>query len=292
MNPPTVDSAPSIEESKGEDIRRLLVLKLSKTGWRGRDLDSGSVLSIRGQSYNLAMLDTVIFRVEKQWSYMRTTYYSGTVIRAAFDLASITVEGHHYTKVDTFDARSFIEEYEIDDGTRACIGTGERPCYEFDDYTGADFYAKDSDPVYESTTLETFDERYNLLTKLWEEYPPCIDALVHIASLYFDSYGLDRCSIENCLHAARHIAERHMDEQIQGSFLWSAVYNRPYLRALYLLCMVYWRAGQFAEARAVACRLLYLNPPDNQGVRYLLANIEAGIDWKEAMEIEHEQSEY
>jgi len=53
------------------------------------------------------------------------------------------------------------------------------------------------------------------------------------------------------------------------------------LRALHGLCLVAWRLGNFAEAEQVARKMLRLNPPDNQGARFLIEQIMQGEPWTE-----------
>ena len=101
----------------------------------------------------------------------------------------------------------------------------------FKDYNGYGFYEKDDDPVYNSVELKEYGEEekaYDLLTKLWQDYPECIDALVHIGSMYFYSELFLHRSY-NCYKAAVEIAERGMPEDIDGIFLWICHKNRPYL---------------------------------------------------------------
>jgi len=45
------------------------------------------------------------------------------------------------------------------------------------------------------------------------------------------------------------------------------------------LCL--WRLERFEEAERVFDRLLWLNPADNQGVRFNIASVRARRTWKE-----------
>jgi hypothetical protein len=45
------------------------------------------------------------------------------------------------------------------------------------------------------------------------------------------------------------------------------------------LCL--WRLGRFEEAGRVFDRMLWLNPSDNQGVRFLIGEVQARKVWKE-----------
>jgi hypothetical protein len=44
------------------------------------------------------------------------------------------------------------------------------------------------------------------------------------------------------------------------------------------LCL--WRLGRFEEAGHLFERMLWLNPSDNQGVRFLIDTVEAGVAWQ------------
>jgi hypothetical protein len=45
------------------------------------------------------------------------------------------------------------------------------------------------------------------------------------------------------------------------------------------LCL--WRLGRFEEAERVFERMLWLNPPDNQGVRFLIDDVRAKTEWED-----------
>jgi hypothetical protein len=45
-----------------------------------------------------------------------------------------------------------------------------------------------------------------------------------------------------------------------------------------------WRLRRFKEARNIFERMLWLNPSDNQGVRFLLPDVRARRAWKDCRE--------
>jgi hypothetical protein len=47
----------------------------------------------------------------------------------------------------------------------------------------------------------------------------------------------------------------------------------------YGLCL--WRLGRFDEAERVFDRMPWLNPLDNQGVRFLIDDVRTGTAWEE-----------
>ena len=89
-----------------------------------------------------------------------------------------------------------------------------------------------------------FNKAYDIPAKLLEEYPDCIDALVHIGNMHFDNqYFLKRA--HHCYKTAVYIAEKKLPEDFDGLFLWGCIENRPYLRSLHGLCLTTWRMEQF-----------------------------------------------
>ncbi len=62
---------------------------------------------------------------------------------------------------------------------------------------------------------------------------------------------------------------------------WGDMDNRAYMRAIQYRADIYWDDGENEKAIELYRLLLKLNPNDNQGVRYLLAGVYAGISGKE-----------
>ena len=60
--------------------------------------------------------------------------------------------------------------------------------------------------------------------------------------------------------------------------------NRPYLRCLHGYALCLWRIGGFEDAMEVIEELLWINPSDNQGARYHLAQLRAGVPWTDQSE--------
>jgi len=98
----------------------------------------------------------------------------------------------------------------------------------------------------------------------------CLDAHAHLGNFVFDH------SPEK---AIRHyeigvrIGELSLGEGFNGVLHWGHINNRPFLRCVhgYGLCLS--RLGRLKEAEEVFTRMLWLNPTDNQGVRFLLGEV-------------------
>lgn len=79
-------------------------------------------------------------------------------------------------------------------------------------------------------------------------------------------------------------ADLDLGERFGGLLPWGHVDNRPFLRCLHGYGLCLWRLGRFAEAACVFERILWLNPSDNQGVRFLLDDVGAAKAWEENRE--------
>jgi hypothetical protein len=75
-----------------------------------------------------------------------------------------------------------------------------------------------------------------------------------------------------------------MGERFEGVLPWGHVDNRPFLRCMHGYGLCLWRLGRFDEAERVFGRMLWLNPSDNQGVRFLFEDVRAGKAWAKSRE--------
>jgi tetratricopeptide (TPR) repeat protein len=63
--------------------------------------------------------------------------------------------------------------------------------------------------------------------------------------------------------------------------LWGHIDNRPFLRCMHGYGLCLWRLGRYDEAVRVFEKMLWLNPSDNQGVRFVVDEVRAGMAWEE-----------
>jgi len=105
----------------------------------------------------------------------------------------------------------------------------------------------------------------------------CLDAYAHLGNLNFDS--IPEKAIYHYEVGLR-IGELSLGKDFDGVLHWGLIDNRPFLRCMqgYGLCL--WRLGRFKEAEHVFNRLLWLNPADNQGVRFLIDYVKARTAWE------------
>jgi tetratricopeptide (TPR) repeat protein len=119
--------------------------------------------------------------------------------------------------------------------------------------------------------------------------PGHADAWVHLGNIRFDEGKLD----EALNHYKRGLAAA--EDRVIGDpahyphSFWLDVDSRPFMRALHGRGLCLWRLGRMDEARQVFAWMLELNPNDNQGVRFLLHDIDEGLSWEESMAKEEER---
>jgi tetratricopeptide (TPR) repeat protein len=142
------------------------------------------------------------------------------------------------------------------------------------------------DPIIEASELAAAGERgaaEDLLMQVLAEDLRCLDAHAHLGNFQFDHAPRD---------ALRHyrvgagIGDLTLGADFDGVLPWGLVDNRPFLRCLHGIGLCFWRLGEMTEAAKTFTRMLWLNPADNQGARFNLANVEAERTWEE-----HEERE-
>jgi len=111
----------------------------------------------------------------------------------------------------------------------------------------------------------------------------CLDAHAHLGNFEFEHWPKQ---------ALRHymvgvgIRAFTLGTDFDGVLPWGLIDNRPFLRCLHGVGLCLWRLGDLKEAAKTFTRMLWLNPSDNQGARFNLANVEAGRTWDECEESE------
>lgn len=95
----------------------------------------------------------------------------------------------------------------------------------------------------------------------------------------YNTLGIHASIRAHIEHAYKMVREKfpRWPKQIE----WGDIDNRGYLRVLQCKADWLWEADEFDEALALYSLILKLNPHDNQGVRYVIAAIHAGLSGPE-----------
>lgn len=113
-------------------------------------------------------------------------------------------------------------------------------------------------------------QRQKLARKAISISPDCADAYVLLAEASKDIEEARSFYEQGVQAGERALGEEVFREGI-GEF-WGILETRPYMRARLGLAEILWEMDERQAAIAHATDLLRLNPDDNQGVRYILAN--------------------
>jgi tetratricopeptide (TPR) repeat protein len=137
-----------------------------------------------------------------------------------------------------------------------------------------------NDPITRSNDLKDAGERaagIKILMELCQADLRCLDAHSHLGNFVFDHRPQD---------AIRHyevglrIGELSLGDGFTGVLPWDLVDNRPFLRCMHGYGLCLWRLGRFDEAGRIFQQMLWLNPSDNRGVRFLIDDVKAKIAWE------------
>jgi hypothetical protein len=263
----------------------LVVLSVKKLAVRCKTLAGEERLTLRPKRFwDLAPGEIVSVRPNKHWTYADKPYLSGEIESRRIDATALGLTPLRLESRGVWDP---AEEYwgeegdPIGDWAKPIIARGPRPQFEMQQVLpGEDPDDAFSDPITESNDCKDAGDLVGaekLLTEMCETDLRCLDAHAHLGNLGFEHLPKD---------ALRHyevgvrIGELSLGAGFDGVLLWSMIDNRPFLRCLHGYGLCLWRAGKFEEANQVFNRMFWLNPPDNQGARFLTADVQARLPWE------------
>lgn len=196
------------------------------------------------------------------------------------------LEVEHIGKFTPEDVYSFFtDRSEVAPFHRKVLDSGPRDAWEMEQFVPREDDSFDS-PICDGVDLADsgrINEAISLMEELIEEEPRCIDAYAHIGNFMFRKGNYSAITTAKRYYkmgvaiGLKSIADRHSDV-----FPWFGLDNRPFLRALQGFGLCCYREGRLDDALTVFIKMLWLNPSDNQGVRFLVDDINRGLSWEEA----------
>jgi hypothetical protein len=268
----------------------LVVLARMTTGLRCRVLGAALELTVRTVVRDEVPGEIVTVVPTKRSTRAKGAYLDGNVRSRRSDvealgLTPLALHGHGEWNPDK---QYWGGEGEpVEEWAKPIIARGKRPIFELEQVLpGADPDPEDYgyDPIIEASELHAAGHRgeaHATLLALLAVDLRCLDAHAHLGNFEFD---------HRPQQAVRHyemgvsIGALSLGKQFDGVLPWGLIDNRPFLRCMNGLGLCRWRLGQTREATAVFRKMLWLNPNDNQGARFNLADIEAGRTWEESQE--------
>lgn len=224
----------------------LVVLSVSEKAARCRPLESERIITLRaGRLWEAIPGQIVTVKPRKQWQYSGHPYLSGEIESTRRDVPALGLVPLRLERRGLWDAEEhhWGEDNEpIEEWAKPIIARGPRPEFEMEQVLpGANPY-EEIDPVSEANELkDSGDLHYEV--------------------------GL-------------RIGELSLGYSFDGLLPWGRINNRPFLRCMHGYGLCLWRLGRFEEAAGIFDRMLWLNPSDNQGARFLIDDVKAGRTWE------------
>jgi len=264
----------------------LVVLAPKERAARCRILGTERQITLRsGDVWNMVPGEIVTVRARKQWRYAGHPYLSGDVEGHRLDVAALGLVPLRLQDEWTWDPGDAYwgEQGEpIEAWAKAIIARGPRPSFEMEQVLpGSDPADWDSDSILEASELHAAGDRLGaqqLLVEMLAADLRCLDAHAHLGNFAFDHRPQE--AIRHYEVGVR-IGELSLGADFDGLLPWGRLDNRPFLRCMHGLGLCRWRLGRWNEATELFGRMLWLNPTDNQGIRFLLPQVRAGERWED-----------
>lgn len=264
----------------------LVVLSVKQRAARCRLVGSDRVITLRASlAWDTVPGEIVMVNPHKQWTYAGHPYLSGEIESARFDIEALGLVPLKLEErgIWTPEAHYWGEDDEpIEAWARPIITRGPRRSFEMEQVVpGRDLNDFESDPISESNDLKDvgdLDTARQLLMELCQTDLRCLDAHAHLGNLAFDSSA--KIAIRH-YEAGVRIGELSLGPDFEGLLPWGYIDNRPFLRCLHGFGLCLWRYERFEEAERIFERILWLNPSDNQGVRFLIDDVHARTAWED-----------
>ncbi len=264
----------------------LVALSVKERAARCRLLGSDRVITLRARRlWDVVPGEIIVVKSRKQWSYAGHPYLSGEIESARLDASALGLVPLRLTDQGIWNPE---DEYWGEEGdpieawAESIIARGPRPAFEMEQVLpGADPDDPDGDPITDSNDLRNagdHEQAHRILMELCQADLRCLDAHAHLGNFVFDHRP--QRAIRHYAVGVR-IGELSIGSDFDGLLPWGLIDNRPFLRCMHGFCLCLWRLGQFEEAERVFDRMLWLNPSDNQGARFLIDEVRERRAWDE-----------
>ncbi len=264
----------------------LAVLAVKQQSARCRLIGCGRAITLRTRGlHNVVPGQIVTVEPNKQWRHAGHPYLSGKITAAKVQVTALGLVPLTLSEFGEWDpAREYWGEEDdpIEDWAKPIIARGPRPMFEMEQVLpGSDPEDFDWNPIRRAIDLKTAGDiagAQDLLTKMLEADLRCLDAHVHLGNILY-RHSPD-CALRH-YEVGVGIGGLSLGDDFDGVLVWGLIDNRPFLRCLqgYGLCL--WRLKRWDEAERVFERMLWLNPSDNQGIRYVVPDVRAREPWRD-----------
>ena len=264
----------------------LVALSVKQRAARCRLLGSDHVITLRASRlWEVIPGEIVTVIARKQWRYASHPYLSGEIESTRLDVAALGLVPLGLEDMGMWNPEEHYwgEEIEpIEEWAQPIIARGARPEFEMEQILpGEDPDDPWADPITKANDLKDVGDlpgAKKILMELCQTDLRCLDAHSHLGNLVFNSRPKD---------AIRHyevglrIGELSLGADFDDVLAWGHIDNRPFLRCMHGYGLCLWRLGRLDEAESIFDRMLWLNPSDNQRIRFLIDEVRTGAAWED-----------
>jgi hypothetical protein len=264
----------------------LVALSVKERAARCRLLESERVITLRASRlWEVVPGAIVTVKARKQWRYAGHPYLSGEIQSTRIEVKALDLAPLGLERMGMWDpAKHYWGEADmsIEAWAQPIIAHGPRPEFKMEQVLpGQDPDDPFDDPITKSNDLKDageWAEAEKILMELCQADLRCLDAHSHLGNRAFDHRPQD---------AIRHyevglrIGELSLGNDFADVLQWGYIDNRPFLRCMHGYGLCLWRLGRFDEALSIFDRMLWMNPSDNQGVRFLINEVKAKTAWED-----------
>ena len=271
-----------IEIGKPLDVA---ILAVKQKATRLRVLETGRQITMR-VALRAAPGEIATVIPKKVWIYGKHPYMSvEEVIGFRLDVPSLGLTPLKLVRYGLWvpDEHYWGEEDDpLEDWAKPIYAAGSRPMFEMEQVVPRDEPESLGDgPILaaiHARNMGDYRAAHKILNDLLAQDLRCLDAHAHLGN-----FEMDRSPKLAFRHyqAGIEIAKLSLGEDFNGVLPWGCLDNRPFLRCLHGSGLCVWRDGKLDEATEIYTRMLWLNPTDNLGARFLLSYLEAGKSWGE-----------
>ncbi len=178
------------------------------------------------------------------------------------------------------------EDYALSHPYDKILAAGKRPAWELENILPDDALEEFDCPIgvgidiLESGDWEGAIRHMKGLLKKDER---CLDAYAHLGNWFFE-YGepSELNKAKNFYKTGVAIGLKSIGNKIDDVFPWGLINNRPFSRCLHGLGLCYYRQKKPTDALSTFTKMLWLNPSDNQGARFLVNDLVSGLSWEKS----------
>jgi len=264
----------------------LVVLAVKERAAHCRLMGSDQIMILRARSLWKLIPGVIVTVIRgKEWRYGAHQYISGEIQLVRIDVKALDLVPLRIEQMGVWDPEEAYwgeRDEPIEEWAKPMIAFGPRLIFEMEQVLpGEDPDDPYDDPIIRANDLKdagNWEGAGEILMELCRADLRCLDAHSHLGNLVFKMRPED---------AIRHyevgfrIGELSLEAGFTGVLPWGHIDNRPFLRCMHGFGLCLWRLGRFDEAERLFQRMLWLNPSDNQGVRFLIEKVKEKIAWQD-----------